>query len=157
MLFVTFLLMCEIFFLFFPLLLSEPFWILLSVTVLHRKAVPGEVSGLCNAVGGHLVTGMSWRRLALESGGISPSLSPRECSNVDIWRGGWRAWILSISPQRFAVKFCFILERCFWTTLSEKCRALIPLRGCVSDSLKTCSTAISAYTHSYVDGVSLPL
>lgn len=34
---------------------------------------------------------------------------------------------------------------------------LISLRDSVSDSLKTYSNSISAYAHSYVDGVSLPL
>lgn len=32
-----------------------------------------------------------------------------------------------LSPAFCSEILCFILERCFWTTISEKCRALIPL------------------------------
>lgn len=80
---------------------------------------------------------MSCRHLALESGGISSFLSPWEWGNVDIWRGGWRAWIPNTPAQRFALKWSFILGCWFWNTVSKKWRVLLSLRNSISDSLET--------------------
>lgn len=80
-----------------------------------------------------------------------------ECWNVDVWGEGWKAWIPSASPQRFAVKLSFILGCWFWNTESKRWRVHISLRDSISDSLKTYSTTVSAYAHSSEAGVSLPL